>query len=101
MTMSVPIASHYSVKMVWSQGDDAHRFDFTTYGITLQRVWEEGSRMRNRTGDPAIAPASAASTSGVRMNRMDQSYSWAAHYVFSAARRDPCRRTGPRVVPAG
>jgi len=40
LTLSVPIASNYSIKMVWSNGVTTRiGADFTTYGITLQRAW--------------------------------------------------------------
>jgi hypothetical protein len=38
--MSVPVSEHYSVKFVWADGVTTRiGADFTTYAITLQRLW--------------------------------------------------------------
>jgi Putative MetA-pathway of phenol degradation len=40
LTMSVPVSEHYSVKLVWADGVTTRiGADFTTYAITLQRLW--------------------------------------------------------------
>jgi hypothetical protein len=40
MTLSVPLTAQYSVKLAWSSGVTTRiGADFTTYGLTVQRVW--------------------------------------------------------------